>query len=552
MAIIDNRTLLTDGGTVLLDAAGSAVSASDTANFIEGTDSQGAKVSATVEAFLYNTGGSQDYTGYTFYFWCSCSFPIADFATGGIRIRFCGTTIGNYFEKHVRGVDTGYSGGFTMVVADIERCKTDADLGTDGGTGGTSPAVNAIQYLGIVFDVPGMVSGNFNNCNVDAMWALPPGSPGIRVEADNGGSPWTWADIADAADVGDPAKAWGTAKKQDGIYFINTPIDFGTVSGSADQDFEDTNAVIAWEDHIVDPFFYRFRVLAGSGLLQRFVAGNKVGSGSTAIGNQGWVVLAESIAQPSGAGGGGVRWEFEANNADIDQVEILGCSFLHGGTFSMDSSAVEIRSCQISDTSKLLNDGSDFSKNTILQANTSDGIAFIQTTDPSNMADNSFVFSDGHAIEITATGSYVFTGNQFSNYGSIGSTDAAIYNTTGTDTVTINIGGGGSTPTYRNSSGSTTVINNNVVVTLTGMFDNTEVRVFSAGTTTELAGIENATDGSVDNRSFSFSLGASVNTDIVVHNIDYEYIRLVDFLIPVSDSSVPIQQRFDRTYFNPI
>jgi hypothetical protein len=39
---------------------------------------------------------------------------------------------------------------------------------------------------------------------------------------------------------------------------------------------------------------------------------------------------------------------------------------------------------------------------------------------------------------------------------------------------------------------------------VTGLKDGTEVRVYSTGTTTELAGIETVTSGTVNNRFFTF------------------------------------------------
>ena len=72
-----------------------------------------------------------------------------------------------------------------------------------------------------------------------------------------------------------------------------------------------------------------------------------------------------------------------------------------------------------------------------------------------------------------------------------------------------------------------------------------------ANTTTELAGTEDATDGTADNRSFTFSLTAGVIVDIRIHNVTYETQFIADFEVPASPASIPIQQRFDRNYRNP-
>jgi hypothetical protein len=180
------------------------------------------------------------------------------------------------------------------------------------------------------------------------------------------------------------------------------------------------------------------------------------------------------------------------------------------------------------------------------------GAVGVLSDDPSLIEDCSFL-SDGtgHAIELTTPGTYTFSGNQFSGYAASGDTgNEAIYNNSG-GPVTLNIAGGGSTPSVRNGSGASTVVNNNVSVTFTGMKDNTEVRVYEAGTTTEIAGTENATSGSPDNRSFTFSEQASVSVDYVIHNLGYEQIRVNAFSIPTLDATIPIQQRRDRNYLNP-
>lgn len=136
---------------------------------------------------------------------------------------------------------------------------------------------------------------------------------------------------------------------------------------------------------------------------------------------------------------------------------------------------------------------------------------------------------------------------------------AAIYNSSG-GTVTINISGGGDTPSIRNSSGSTTIVNNNVSLTLTGLKDNTEVRVYADGTLNELDGVENATDGTTDNRSVTFSLAAGITVDIrfahgtaadgKVYSVPPAN-TINNFIWPSSTTSIPITQILDRTFNNP-
>jgi hypothetical protein len=93
-------------------------------------------------------------------------------------------------------------------------------------------------------------------------------------------------------------------------------------------------------------------------------------------------------------------------------------------------------------------------------------------------------------------------------------------------------------------------------VTLTGLKDNTEVRVYdqTAPIPNDLAGVENATTGTVDNRSFSFSLSSGTVVDIAIFNQDYilpPNNRIEDYTVPGNDASIPISQVRDRNYRNP-
>ena len=170
----------------------------------------------------------------------------------------------------------------------------------------------------------------------------------------------------------------------------------------------------------------------------------------------------------------------------------------------------------------------------------------INWTGSANIADSTFEaaegLTDGHAIEINTPGTYSFAGLGFSGFGADGSNTAAVYNASG-GAVTINVSGGGDTPTVRNSAGSSTTINAGAQLTLTGLVPNSEVRVYAAGTQTELGGVEN----SGTSETFSVTVPA---VDVVIHNVQYEYIRITN-LATTADVAIPIQQRFDRNYSNP-
>lgn len=84
-------------------------------------------------------------------------------------------------------------------------------------------------------------------------------------------------------------------------------------------------------------------------------------------------------------------------------------------------------------------------------------------------------------------------------------------------------------------------------VTLTGLKNPSEVRVFDTGTTNEVAGTgaENVTSG-----SHSFNIGLGQQVDIAILSLGYQNIRLLNYS-STGNASVPIQQQLDRQYLNP-
>jgi hypothetical protein len=451
MTITDNRIPITtnDAVTGIDDATGAPAGATDNTTFIEGTGSTSDKASMSVVSLLFDFDTAQDFTGETFYMWWNVTTAglLVSRALGGVRMRFCGATVTDYFEIYLAGNDT-YSGGFTMSVVNADRAKADADAGIFGGTGGTSPAVNAIRWVGLIVDIPGNVPGNVDNCYLDAMWRLPQGQSGIIVEGSGSSVPWTWDDIVSAGDIGDTTKAWGTVKRESGIIFINTPIQFGT-SGSLDHDFADTNEVIAWETQLVADDLYGFLITGSLTQITSFSAGDVVGSGDTAVGNQGWVITADAVS--------GTRWSLFAEPEAVDYCKFYGTTMLHGSTASLQTSSIEVRSCQFSDFGMISgSNGLIFARNTVLAAVTEDGHSFYKTDDPSEVKFNSFVFSDGHAIELQATGSFTFAGNTFANYGLDETSDAAVHNSS-SGTINLSVTENVAPPTIFNAfTGSVT------------------------------------------------------------------------------------------------
>lgn len=144
------------------------------------------------------------------------------------------------------------------------------------------------------------------------------------------------------------------------------------------------------------------------------------------------------------------------------------------------------------------------------------------------------------AVKLTVAGSYVFDNLKF--YGNV----YDIENSSSGD-VTISAINGSNVSTYINTGGGSVSISNPITLTLSGLVEDSEVRIFSHGTTTELDGVEN----SDTTFQYNYNYAAGTYVDIVVHNVDYIYYRINNYLLQSSSTNLPIQQQFDRVYRNP-
>lgn len=243
-------------------------------------------------------------------------------------------------------------------------------------------------------------------------------------------------------------------------------------------------------------------------------------------------------------------------NADAD-LTFNSCQFTDMSTFVFDSNAS-------------INDNIFRRCGQITQAGGSfDGCSFIDCTaavsllvdDPDVISDCYFE-SDGsnHAIRLTsacAGNSYTLTDLVVSGYASSdGSTgNEVIYNDSG-GAVTINIDGGSgvSNISVRNGTNASTTLVANYSFTITGLEQNTEVTIVTAGTTTVLFNVENATTSDGDGKyqvTYSHSGGASV--DILIHHPSYkpDISNSYGVTLPSANSSIKVTMFEDENYYNP-
>ena len=146
------------------------------------------------------------------------------------------------------------------------------------------------------------------------------------------------------------------------------------------------------------------------------------------------------------------------------------------------------------------------------------------------------------------TSTYAATDQSANATSTPGNSEVILVNVASGQTLTINVAAGATTPTYRNTGpGAVSVVAGQVSLTLTGLIAGSEVRIYTAGTATEVAGIEDSTTSFV----YTYTFVPSLLVDIVVHNVQYQYLRISNVELGAADASLPIQQRFDRNYSNP-
>jgi len=500
--------------------------AADSDIFIETPSSIGLKTSNTLSRFYtttlgatapynFSSGGSE--FGWHIIMWFNSLTP-ADF-TSGFRIIVGDTTNGSRAEWDVPP-SSGYTGGFVSKVINTARNFSRVEVAgtTPWTTTGNPSQLTNITQMGGAIQTTTTIMGNFNNTLIDQITI----GLGIRADGGTAGTPNTF-EIIRTQDEG--SSVWGWVTSNSGNVLIKGKIYIGPETGDTTSVFNDSSVVIVFVSAPVATGFYEFSARGGG----------------TDINWNSMVIRSENSSV--------ARW-----NMSIDSTlnNFIDTDSLYNGfdilTLNNNTSLTKIK---FDDGNKIIQSGSLIDTCTILNANTLSGSALIVSDNPANIKNCNFNFNlSGHAIEIVSTGSYIFQGNLFSGYGANDTDNAAIFNNS-SGSLTLNITGDVDSPTFKNGTNASTTINNNTAITLTGLKDNTEVRVYTTATTTELAGIEDATDGTADDRSFTFSLAAGTNVDIRIHNVIYEPQSIINFSIPSTDTSIPIQQRFDRTYNNP-
>jgi len=478
---------------------------------IEGTNCVDKQVNATERGFLFQAGasftiGADDH----FYEWvCVGTYGLAATRNNrGICVAI-GDDVSNFVQFHVNGVDTLPLGG--MIPYAVRFNNTSAtNLRTLVGSPGTSP-----DSIGCTANITG--SARFANLAADACRI------GTGYDILNGTGADPEADFAGIA-ADDLSTREGVLVAVGGGYNLQGKLRIGSATTACEFLDSNTNINIVDTIHSLTDFTEILVENASSILTLTNINFQALGTNNpgriemitatatATLTNVGFIGFGVSVFG-SGTTAANCRW-IGANQVTVGNGTYTGCAFDSSIAASAVLAASPAEAAKIS--------GSTF---------TSAGT--------------------GNGLEITGTAAdFTLTDVDFSGYSTTVDANKAIYVNIASGTVNITISGGSgvTAASHVRTAGATIVVNSDVTVTFTNMKDNTEVRIYTAGTKTELAGIENATAGTANARTFAAAIPGGTNVDYTMVNEQYEIVRVESFTWPTADQSILISQRFDRNF----
>mgnify|MGYP003144525953 CR=1 FL=1 len=432
---------------------------------------------------------------------------ISDLANGGMRFWLGSGTdpTNNYREYFIGGNDTPFG---ASIAGAVTICIDLADTSHDNQVGNFDKTQVSAYGLGIVrFNLGSTGYGDLLAQRSILMSSSNGEFDFYDIPTFTGNSSFDDAiSLVQGSDYTDKIGNWAT--KSGSSIFLPVPFSIG--DGSSAVSFDDNGASIVSPASNADNQ-ENFRITTNA-MRVYLNTRNSFEDGVTLSGNYNW--------------GSPAPWDFSQDYPAV--VADLSGTFTGMGNFTMG------RSCYLSGTVSLADGYSLISSGANLDDATINNDLTIQTTDVTAY-DNLTVVGN---IQFAIAGSFSFTNSRIKSLANISGGNITIT----LDNTTIEI-----PPT----DPSITIVQAPRTLTLTGLQLNSEVRVYEAGTRTELAGIEDAVKRIPADLDATFTFdNLSVNrVDIVIHHVSYEYLK-ISGANTENNLTLPIQQRFDRSYAN--
>ncbi len=192
------------------------------------------------------------------------------------------------------------------------------------------------------------------------------------------------------------------------------------------------------------------------------------------------------------------HWGFNEGSSSSATYDFSGLTVIGAGTVTLVSD-IHLSDIVWSNCDGFLASGTYLDNCSIVSSNSTTALTVTSTTEMERISNCSFINNtNGHSIEITATGTYTFDNIDFSGGGAQGSSTADVYNNSG-GLVTINVTNGGTTPTIRNGTNASTTVNNTVYLTVTVVdstnypVENAQTAIYKSSDNTQLMNMDTET-----------------------------------------------------------
>jgi hypothetical protein len=372
-------------------------------------------------------------------------------ANGGVGIVVADDLATDSVGTWYVGPKAGYLGGWVYYVVDPKRNFDVVTPGTAVWTTTGNPAqLSGVDGLGVRWKILNTIMGASDNCFLDVMSI----GTGYRITLGDAGS--TEGKFSDFTTYEETStNRFGGLESKSSILFPLCKLYIGAAAGATNTEFIDSGFTLVWQDSFVSSTFYELKCEQGTGTTDvQLSNGTFKAAGTTEV----YLDFA------------GVT-NVDLTNINVEQARLIdldaNCAWTGGQI--VNSGMIELFGAALMTEINCIG-GTDPSQLKITNSTYLDNVDNINFTSAGT----------GHAIEITATGTYSFENITFSGYaGSDGVTgNECVYNNSG-GAVTINVTGG-TTPTIRNSAGSTTTVNAGAVTATVTVTDTLAVPIQSA------------------------------------------------------------------------
>lgn len=347
---------------------------------------------------------------------------------------------------------------------------------------------------------------------------------GLTIYGGSENDPATFEDLY----LADADNAYGVIEKYNGVYYVQGKIYIGSTTDGNSTYFKDLNKVVVFKDARVKDDFYEIKLQGNS------VASTTVYFGDPVSETSGIFISSASSSRrykldASADPAGGMVWKFSgctfhrAREVILptysDVRKVVNCSF-------QDCGLVEVNTCEVTKTNFVS------ARDKAVRISSQDH----HVTDCRFINNNVAIWHD--IADVTLTYYNLFFENNITD----------VYVSTTSGTLTINVAGaGGPDPNKIVSEGAEVIVNNVKRLTLSGLKPGSEVRIYDSSTGEELGGVESSGTSFI----FEYNYQPDRYVDIVVHHLNYIYVRICNYLLPDVDTVLPISQQIDRQYVNP-